>query len=631
MDENRTIRTSGRYEKRQVKDGEEREYVRIGRKKNSSGKIRSAGDQDMQKKSDEAEALHAGKEPDGEKESDAEKGPDAGKKTDKEDGQDSGKEKKGRGMFGKHPIRKTGRAIRSVAVKGKKAADKINHIEQEQAEPQDADSYAEQYADKLIRKVKKAAMTVAAHVFHLFLSVASSFLSMLGAVIVISAVLIVVAVSAVQNATYDFLVDEEQRIREAISQINGEFTAEISRMQAETGCEKVVTYGSLAPWKEIIAFWWTFKSQCTDTENWNDYLTGNDHDDIGKIFYEFNHVESEVKEQDGTRYLEIRITTVSVDDMVEDYQFTAEQRKFLDTLLADDAVWAELLYSDELAMYASQETGQSREKYAEWYPLSEGEGWNMAWMMYVLGQAGYLDVCVTKTNDAAAFRQELSLGGYIKYLNPKQGDIIFFDVNGKLTVGIITRIDDHVYYITLGDYVGSEVVCEIALGKNNGSIRGFAGIDMSLPARLPHSSDIVAAGELIWPASGNYIVTSRYGPRDMFGRSFHYGMDIACPTGTPVLAAADGTVVTASYNSASGNYVLIDHGEFRTVYMHNSSLLVVQGDIVAGGQTIALSGSTGQSTGPHCHFGVSVGGYVDPAPYLGLPEGFEGDAGGYIK
>lgn len=124
-------------------------------------------------------------------------------------------------------------------------------------------------------------------------------------------------------------------------------------------------------------------------------------------------------------------------------------------------------------------------------------------------------------------------------------------------------------------------------------------------------------GTFQWPVAGDGggVVTSPYGPR--WGR-MHQGIDIGCATGTPIVAGESGTVIGATYSSSMGNYVLIDHGNgVSTVYMHNSSLVVSVGQTVARGQLIAYAGSTGNSTGPHCHFGVRINGtYVDPAPYL---------------
>lgn len=98
----------------------------------------------------------------------------------------------------------------------------------------------------------------------------------------------------------------------------------------------------------------------------------------------------------------------------------------------------------------------------------------------------------------------------------------------------------------------------------------------------------------------------------------HNGVDFAAPTGTPILAAYNGTVVGADYNSSMGNYVMINHGDgLYTIYMHASALYVSTGQTVTKGQQIAAVGSTGRSTGPHLHFSVRLNGnYVSPWNYL---------------
>lgn len=122
-------------------------------------------------------------------------------------------------------------------------------------------------------------------------------------------------------------------------------------------------------------------------------------------------------------------------------------------------------------------------------------------------------------------------------------------------------------------------------------------------------------GTLQWPVSTGGTITSYFGPR--WGR-MHNGLDIGCSTGTPIVACEAGTVIDAGYSSSMGNYVLIDHGNSTsTVYMHNSSLAVSVGQTVSRAQVIAYAGSTGNSTGPHCHLGLRINGtYVDPLPYL---------------
>ena len=106
------------------------------------------------------------------------------------------------------------------------------------------------------------------------------------------------------------------------------------------------------------------------------------------------------------------------------------------------------------------------------------------------------------------------------------------------------------------------------------------------------------SGSLLWPVPG-YKYVSRW------MSSYHKGADICAAYGTPVLAADSGQVVTAGWHRDYGNYVVINHGNgMRTLYAHNSSLNVVAGQSVSQGQVIAYVGSTGDSSGNHCHFEI---------------------------
>lgn len=118
-----------------------------------------------------------------------------------------------------------------------------------------------------------------------------------------------------------------------------------------------------------------------------------------------------------------------------------------------------------------------------------------------------------------------------------------------------------------------------------------------------------------WPVDGGEI-SSRFGKR---GRRMHKGLDIAAPPGTPVLAAAAGTVVYSDDQQRGyGNLVILSHADgYVTVYAHNRRNLVDDGDTVRQGSRIAEVGSTGRSTGPHLHFEIRrKKKAVDPLTYL---------------
>lgn len=110
------------------------------------------------------------------------------------------------------------------------------------------------------------------------------------------------------------------------------------------------------------------------------------------------------------------------------------------------------------------------------------------------------------------------------------------------------------------------------------------------------------------PIHSRYYLSSYYGWRSSpFSgkRSYHSGVDMACPQGTPVYAALGGTVSSVGYNSVYGNYVIVTHHSgYKTLYGHMSKQLVTRGQYVATNSRIGLVGSTGLSTGPHLHFTV---------------------------
>ncbi len=164
--------------------------------------------------------------------------------------------------------------------------------------------------------------------------------------------------------------------------------------------------------------------------------------------------------------------------------------------------------------------------------------------------------------------------------------------------------------------------------KNN---LGTLPPSIATPPTTPVNAD---GSQLIWPAHGVNIAQG-FGPSPFpfepaYGGypHFHTGIDLSGPMGTPILAAADGVVAAADASTVGyGNHVIIAHaGGLLTLYGHLEAMLVKPGDAVKAGQVIGLLGSTGNSTGPHCHFELRVNGVpVDPRPFLpALPAGATG-------
>ena len=140
-------------------------------------------------------------------------------------------------------------------------------------------------------------------------------------------------------------------------------------------------------------------------------------------------------------------------------------------------------------------------------------------------------------------------------------------------------------------------------------------------ANLAGEGTVYTGGQMLWPTPSCKIITSYYGWRlhPVLGyEKLHTGMDIGAGYNANIIAAASGTVITATYNSAYGNYVVIDHGGgVCTLYAHQSSMAVSVGQYVSAGQVIGYVGSTGYSTGPHLHFEVIINGStVDPLGYV---------------
>lgn len=147
-----------------------------------------------------------------------------------------------------------------------------------------------------------------------------------------------------------------------------------------------------------------------------------------------------------------------------------------------------------------------------------------------------------------------------------------------------------------------------AANGNNGGSSGGGG-------------SVTGSGSFTWPVPSCTIITSRYGTRFhpiLQKERFHAGVDIGASAGSTIVASDGGTVAEATYSDSYGNYVMINHGNgYTTVYAHMSSIAVSAGQSVSQGDTIGYVGSTGWSTGPHCHFEIRLNGSTtDPTGYF---------------
>lgn len=177
----------------------------------------------------------------------------------------------------------------------------------------------------------------------------------------------------------------------------------------------------------------------------------------------------------------------------------------------------------------------------------------------------------------------------------------------------------------LGDYIAYyESTAEEVSAVNKGlAIKGgytFIPYGKSFIEKLEKSgikrqTIASAADQFIWPVTGYIQISSVLGFR---GRDFHTGMDIPAPKGTVIRASMEGQIVYTGFQGGYGNMVDIQHrNSFITRYAHNTVILVKNGEFVKKGQTIALAGSTGRSTGSHCHFEIRCNTIpLDPMDFL---------------
>jgi murein DD-endopeptidase MepM/ murein hydrolase activator NlpD len=200
----------------------------------------------------------------------------------------------------------------------------------------------------------------------------------------------------------------------------------------------------------------------------------------------------------------------------------------------------------------------------------------------------------------------------------------------RLQVGTVLKvpnIDGIVYKVQRGDNLST------IASRNNTSLLDLVdandlashtispGQTLFIPGARLGSYDLKKAlGTLvIWPVTGRISSNFGYRSNPFTGiRQFHNGLDIVAPVNTPVRASMDGRVAETGYSSIFGNFVIMTHaGSYQTLYAHLIRIDVKVGQVLRQGSSVGLLGSTGDSTGPHLHFGVFKGGTpTDPLKLL---------------
>jgi murein DD-endopeptidase MepM/ murein hydrolase activator NlpD len=159
---------------------------------------------------------------------------------------------------------------------------------------------------------------------------------------------------------------------------------------------------------------------------------------------------------------------------------------------------------------------------------------------------------------------------------------------------------------------------QILLSEQQAAANAKAQAEAEQQAALIEAERLRQIGIIEVPIQANYTLSARYGQRGgIWSSGWHTGLDFRVKSGTSVVAAANGTVVSSGWGGAYGNRIEVDHGNgYITTYNHLSKIVVKDGKVAAG-QEIGKSGSTGNTTGPHLHFEVTKDGeFMNPSSWL---------------
>lgn len=211
-----------------------------------------------------------------------------------------------------------------------------------------------------------------------------------------------------------------------------------------------------------------------------------------------------------------------------------------------------------------------------------------------------------------AYTKNLTVTSYIDYETVDvETSALNLGVTKVISKGVMGEKTSEVLVTYVDGIESSRQVLSSAVTKE--PVPEQIGIGTYSPEPASASTVIAGNGMFGWPVGGGYISDGYISDRN------HKGIDIAAPYGTEVYAAGSGTVVAAGWNSGGyGNYVVIDHADgYRTLYAHCSVVIAMEGQEVEKGQLIGYVGSTGNSTGNHCHFEVRINNIcTNPCNYL---------------
>ncbi len=214
----------------------------------------------------------------------------------------------------------------------------------------------------------------------------------------------------------------------------------------------------------------------------------------------------------------------------------------------------------------------------------------------IASRYGITEDTVISVNNIKSSRT-LQVGQYLK-IPTLEGILYTVKTDGETPATIAQK------YSVAADKVAMANSLQESTSLNAGRTVFVTGAKMDRITKLEINGDLFKN-----PLHSSYYISSRFGwrvsPFDSSKRTYHGGIDMACPTGTPIYAASEGEVITAGWSNVYGNYVIISHHSgYKTLYGHMSSILVSKGQYVYTTTKIGKVGSTGQSTGPHLHFTV---------------------------